>query len=620
LVSGSLDKTLKLWDVATGECLRTFAGHNEGVKSVCLSPDGRSALSGSYDKTLKLWDVATGQCLRTLVGHTHSVQAVAVSADSRWAVSGSDDKTLKLWDLATGLCLRTFEGHMAAVCSVCLSSDGRWALSGSDDKTLKLWEMPPKVWMVGHTGAAEGAKQVVAEARPQEALDSVAGTRVPAAPPMSAPGEKAAAAVSPAKPVAQAAAKPKETPLSTAPATPAATVAASKGTAAAPPAPSVQAPSGAPVSDATLRLQLKDKDYKVRKGAIEEVGRRGLSDFAEDLKDVLWTDQNFRSEALQTLRQLGVVISAEEIAERLHADPEESRLAALYLIQVNRVPDLVDRVKDVARSDESPGVRAFAMGVLNHFGIDAPLGELHERLKDPNGGIRGQAVIEIGRRDLREFTDQLKAMAWTDESAGVHARTLLARWGIEASPEELRTYLRSPSHAIIIGAIYEIVRRDLQEFRAELAEIALSKASYGFVAVEALQKWSAWGPALEGLLRDKSRSWAARRQAVEQMVTAGRGGDHAALGAVARDAEDNPEVRVAAIKALNQLRVETAADDLRQRLKDADARIREWAIREIGKRELREFAGPLRALAGSDPDAGLRELAGGLLSQWGVSA
>jgi WD40 repeat protein len=142
-LSGSFDNTLKLWDVATGRCLRTFEGHTNVVFSVCLSADGRHALSGSRDKTLRLWDVATGHCLPTFEGHTDFVRSVCLSADGGYALSvgGNLDQTLKLWEVATGRCLRTFEGHTDAVFSVCLSADGRHALSGSRDKTLRLWDV-----------------------------------------------------------------------------------------------------------------------------------------------------------------------------------------------------------------------------------------------------------------------------------------------------------------------------------------------------------------------------------------------------------------------------------------------------------------------------------------------
>lgn len=67
--------------------------------------------------------------------------SICVSPDGRWALSGSEDKTLRLWDVFSGRCVRTFEGHTKAVRSVCLRLDGRWALSGSEDKTLHLWEL-----------------------------------------------------------------------------------------------------------------------------------------------------------------------------------------------------------------------------------------------------------------------------------------------------------------------------------------------------------------------------------------------------------------------------------------------------------------------------------------------
>ncbi|MBU4036680.1 MAG: protein kinase, partial [Proteobacteria bacterium] len=94
-----------------------------------------------YDKTLKLWDVETGKCLRTFEGHSKSVNSVSLSSDSRYAFSGSSDNTLKLWEIETGKCLHTFEGHSGIVDSVSLSVDGRYALSGSWDKTLKLWRL-----------------------------------------------------------------------------------------------------------------------------------------------------------------------------------------------------------------------------------------------------------------------------------------------------------------------------------------------------------------------------------------------------------------------------------------------------------------------------------------------
>ena len=60
-LSGSDDRTLKLWEVRTGRPLHLFAGHESGVNAVTISPDGHHALSGSYDRTLRLWDLERGE-------------------------------------------------------------------------------------------------------------------------------------------------------------------------------------------------------------------------------------------------------------------------------------------------------------------------------------------------------------------------------------------------------------------------------------------------------------------------------------------------------------------------------------------------------------------------------
>jgi WD40 repeat protein len=79
------------------------------VSSVAFSADGQRLASGSYDKTVKVWDTATGACIQTLEGHGESVYSVAFSADSQRLASGSRDKTVKVWDAATGACVQTLE-------------------------------------------------------------------------------------------------------------------------------------------------------------------------------------------------------------------------------------------------------------------------------------------------------------------------------------------------------------------------------------------------------------------------------------------------------------------------------------------------------------------------------
>jgi WD40 repeat protein len=137
LTEGVVDWTLRLWELSSGKCLRTFEGRTKGMS---WSPDGRFALSGS-NNTLRLWEISSGKFLRTFEGHTSWVTSVSFNPDGRFALSGSHDLTLRLWEVSSGKCLRTFEGHTREVTSVSWGPDGRCALSGSEDKTLRLWEL-----------------------------------------------------------------------------------------------------------------------------------------------------------------------------------------------------------------------------------------------------------------------------------------------------------------------------------------------------------------------------------------------------------------------------------------------------------------------------------------------
>ncbi len=154
-LSGSADTTVRLWDIETGRCLRVLEGHTGDVWRLAWSADERRALSGSHDKTVRLWDVETGRCLRVLEGHTNSVYSVAWSADDRRALSGSADTTVRLWDVETRRCLRVLEGHTSTIMDIKWSADQRRALSCSSDGTVRLWDVETGRCLrvfEGHTG------------------------------------------------------------------------------------------------------------------------------------------------------------------------------------------------------------------------------------------------------------------------------------------------------------------------------------------------------------------------------------------------------------------------------------------------------------------------------------
>jgi WD40 repeat protein len=104
LASGSLDRTIILWDVATrqpiGQPLTASTDIEGEVVSVAFSPDGKTLASGSYDKTIILWDVAIRQPIgQPLTGHTEFVLSVAFSPDGKTLASSSNDGIIILWDL-----------------------------------------------------------------------------------------------------------------------------------------------------------------------------------------------------------------------------------------------------------------------------------------------------------------------------------------------------------------------------------------------------------------------------------------------------------------------------------------------------------------------------------------
>jgi len=109
--------------------------------SVAYSPDGSRIVSGSSDKTLRIWDAQTGAPLgEPLTGHKGNVLSVAYSPDGRRIVSGSSDRTLRVWDVQTGVQIgEPLTGHEGDVRSVAFSPDGRRIVSGSSDNTLRLW-------------------------------------------------------------------------------------------------------------------------------------------------------------------------------------------------------------------------------------------------------------------------------------------------------------------------------------------------------------------------------------------------------------------------------------------------------------------------------------------------
>ncbi len=180
-ISGSDDKTIKLWQVSNARAVRTFKGHKGTVTSVMFMPNGEHFISTSADKTLKLWNISSGTELNSIkIGritstlllpdanlilfgkidgvislwnvseakkmcqfkrHKGAIYSMAYSHAYNMIISASKDKTIKLWSLGTCTEIATLKQHNKAINSIRLSPDSRYIISGSDDKTLKVWNL-----------------------------------------------------------------------------------------------------------------------------------------------------------------------------------------------------------------------------------------------------------------------------------------------------------------------------------------------------------------------------------------------------------------------------------------------------------------------------------------------
>lgn len=117
VATGSFDRTCKLWNSRTGENLHTFRGHEAEVVCLSFNPSGTSIATGSMDNTARLYDIETGQCLHTLLGHTGEIVSVNFDTHGKHMITGSFDHTIKLWDTHNGKVIHTFRGHRGEVSS-----------------------------------------------------------------------------------------------------------------------------------------------------------------------------------------------------------------------------------------------------------------------------------------------------------------------------------------------------------------------------------------------------------------------------------------------------------------------------------------------------------------------
>lgn len=153
LATGSYDAKIKIWDLETGNEIRTLHGHEKGIR--CLQFDDTKLISGSLDNTIRVWNWRTGECISQYHGHEGGV--IGLHFDGNLLASGSVDQKIKIWNFQDktvfSLC-----GHKEWVNSVKIDSLSRTVFSASDDCTVRLWDLDTRSVIrvfKGHVGQVQ---------------------------------------------------------------------------------------------------------------------------------------------------------------------------------------------------------------------------------------------------------------------------------------------------------------------------------------------------------------------------------------------------------------------------------------------------------------------------------
>lgn len=149
---------------APWKLMRVISGHTGWVRSLAVEPGNEWFASGSNDRIIKIWDLASGQLKISLTGHVSSVRGLAVSSRHPYLFSCGEDKSVKCWDLEYNKVIRHYHGHLSAVYTIALHPTIDVLVTGGRDSCARLWDMRTKAQIHALTGHKNTIASVVTQA------------------------------------------------------------------------------------------------------------------------------------------------------------------------------------------------------------------------------------------------------------------------------------------------------------------------------------------------------------------------------------------------------------------------------------------------------------------------
>lgn len=150
---------------APWKLMRVISGHLGWVRSLAVEPGNQWFASGAGDRTIKIWDLASGSLRLTLTGHISTVRGLAVSPRHPYLFSCGEDKMVKCWDLETNKVIRHYHGHLSGVYTLSLHPTLDVLVTGGRDGVARVWDMRTR----SNVHVLSGHRQTVTDVKCQEA-------------------------------------------------------------------------------------------------------------------------------------------------------------------------------------------------------------------------------------------------------------------------------------------------------------------------------------------------------------------------------------------------------------------------------------------------------------------